>query len=65
MEVLLERGVVFGRENRGSRPSGVVLGEGNESDMVTWLSFVLLSTQIDEWLDCQDIFQKYRENKKY
>lgn len=35
MEVLLERGVVFGRENRGSRPSGVVLGEGNESDMVT------------------------------
>lgn len=40
MEVLLERGVVLGRENRGSRPSGVVLGEGNESDMMVWLFLV-------------------------
>lgn len=33
-EVLLERGVVLGSENRGSKPSGVVLGEGSESDMM-------------------------------
>lgn len=54
MEVLLERGVVLGRENRGSRPSGVVLGEGSESDMITWLFLVQSNRRINKRLECQD-----------
>jgi hypothetical protein len=39
-DVLLERGVVRGRLNRGSKPSGVLVGEGKESDISAQLSLM-------------------------